>query len=159
MISYKKNDIVKLGSGKVVLILNLPTSFMSNGSYEVIECSDDNFSIKIGKPFWIKPEEIIYPINKEMVDDINKYFEVIWDENGLNLIPKDISSIDIESDREDFNRIKINYDEGRKHKIVNIHIGSTQIKDTQKITVRPEKEKKGKIESIINILNNKEDEI
>ena len=158
MISYKKNDIVKLSSGKTVMVVNLPTAFMSNGSYEVFECSEDDFS-RLGKPFWIKPEEILYPINKEMVDNISNYFEIIWDENGLNLIPKDISSIEIESDREDFNRIKINYDEGRKHKTVNIHIGSTQIKDTQKITIRPKKEKKSKIGKIIDFLKEKEDEI
>ena len=34
------------------------------------------------------------------------YFEIIFDKSGLNLIPKNILSIDVESDREDINRIK-----------------------------------------------------
>ena len=33
---YKKGDLVKLVDGREVEILNLPTSFMANGSYEVI---------------------------------------------------------------------------------------------------------------------------
>ena len=154
----KKNDIVKLNSGKLVSIINLPTSFMSNGSYEVVEWVSDDIG-NIGKPFWVRPEEIIYPVKKDMLDDINNYFEIIWDGGGLNLIPKDFLSIDIESDREDFNRIKFNFDEGRKHKVVNIHIGDVKISDKNKITVRPKKENKSKFERIINVLKENEDEI
>ena len=99
---YKKGDLVKLIDGRVVEILNLPNSFMANGSYEVLH-SDAKAK------FWVKPEEIFYPINRENLDDINNYFEVIWDDEGLNLIPKEFLSVDIESDREDFNRIKFNF--------------------------------------------------
>jgi hypothetical protein len=146
---YKKSNLVKLVDGREVTILNLPTSFMSGGSYEVLYNNSK---------FWVKPEEILYPINKEMVDDINNYFELIWDESGLNLIPKDFSSIDIESDREDFNRIKFNFDEGRKHRVINIHIGDSPINDKNEITIKPVKEEKSKIKKIIDIVKNKEDE-
>lgn len=151
MLMYKKNQIVKINSGKLVKIINLPTSFMSNGSYEVIEWIDNGIG-EIGNTFWVKPEEIMYQVNQEVMDDINNYFEIIWDDNGLNLIPKDIFSVDIESDREDFNRIKFNYDDGRKHNTVNIHIGDTKINDKNGLTVKTTKEKKSKLEKVINIL-------
>jgi hypothetical protein len=145
-----KEDLVKLVDGRIVKIKSLPTSFMANGSYEVLH-SEANVK------FWVKPEDIMYIVDKEVLDDINNYFEVIWDEDGLNLIPKDFFSVDIESDREDFNRIKFNYDEGRKHRTINIHIGDKQINDKDKITIRPKKKKKSKIKKIINILKNKKE--
>ncbi len=145
-----KEDLVKLVDGRIVKIKSLPTSFMANGSYEVLH-SEANVK------FWVKPEDIMYIVDKEVLDDVNNYFEVIWDEDGLNLIPKDFSSVDIESDREDFNRIKFNYDEGRKHRTINIHIGDKQINDKDKITIRPKKKKKSKIKKIINILKNKKE--
>ncbi len=145
-----KEDLVKLVDGRIVKIKSLPTSFMANGSYEVLH-SEANVK------FWVKPEDIMYIVDKEVLDDVNNYFEVIWDEDGLNLIPKDFSSVDIESDREDFNRIKFNYDEGRKHRTINIHIGDKEINDKDKITIRPKKKKKSKIKKIINILKNKKE--
>lgn len=151
---YKKNQIVKINSGKLVTIINLPSSFMSNGSYEVVEWVDNGLGV-VNNPFWVKPDEIMYLIKEEMVDDINNYFEVIWDEGGLNLIPKDFSHIDIESDREDFNRIKLNYDKGRKHMVVNIHVGNSKINDKKEVTIRAEKEKKSKFDKIINVLMDK----
>ena len=149
---YKKGDLVKLIDGRVVEILNLPNSFMANGSYEVLH-SDTKAK------FWVKPEEIFYPINRENLDDINNYFEVIWDDEGLNLIPKEFLSVDIESDREDFNRIKFNFFEGRKHNVVNIHVGESPINDKDKITIRPKKKKKSKLEKIINVLKEDKDEV
>ena len=154
---YTKKELVKLSNGKMVKIINLPNAFMSNGSYEVVEWVDNGLG-EIGKSFWVKPEEIMYPIKKGMLDNINNYFEIIWDEDGLNLIPKDFYSIDIESDREDFNRIKFSYNEGRKHKTINIHIGDIPINDREEITIRPKKEKKSKFEKIINVLKEKENE-
>ena len=147
-----KGDVVKLTDGRMVRVISLPTSFLANGSYEVLH-SDTQVK------FWVKPEKIMYIVDEEFLDDINNYFEVIWDKDGLNLIPKDFSSIDIESDREDFNRIKFNYDKGKKHKTINIHIGDAPINDKDKITIRPKKEKKSKIEKIINVLKEKKDEI
>ena len=152
---YKKGDLVKLKDGRKVKILNLPNSFMANGSYEVRRSEAGNQPTTDSKSFWVKPEEIFYLINEKMVDDISNYFEVIWDEDGLNLIPKDFFSVDIESDRDDFNRIKFNFDEGRKHKAINIHVGDSPINDKDKITVKPKKKKKSKIEKILEIIKQK----
>jgi hypothetical protein len=148
--SIEKGNIVKLKDGREVKIINLPTSFMANGSYEVKEKD---------KTFWIKPDEVLYKIELDWLDNLNNYFEIIYDENGINIIPKDLDSIDIESDREDIKRIKFNLFEGRKHKVINLHIGDTVINDKEKITIRPKKEKRGKFEKIINVLKEKEDEI
>jgi hypothetical protein len=154
---YKKEEIVKMNDGRIVRIINLPTSFMANGSYEVVQWVDGLGDM--GKVFWVKPEELMYSIKTEMIDDINHYFEVIWDEDGLNLVPKDLLSVNIKSDREDFNRIEFNCSEGRKHNTINIHIGDTPINDKDKVTVRPKKKKKSKVEKIINVLKEKEDEV
>lgn len=149
MMIYNKSDIVKLKDGREVKIINLPTSFMANGSYEI---SHNNTKS------WIKPDEIIYKIDKEWVDDINEYFEIIYDETGINIIPKELESIDIESDREDIKRIKLNLFEGRKHISINLHIGDTVINDKEKITIRPTKDKKNKLEKVIEVIKG-EDEI
>jgi hypothetical protein len=146
MLIYKKDDILKLKDGREVKVVNLPNSFMANGSYEVLDK---------GQKIWVKPEEVLYQIDLNNVDDINLYFEIIWDENGLNLIPKDSLSVDIESDREDFNRIKFNFNEGRKHNTVNIHIGDSRINDKEKITIRPKKKQKSKLEKIIDVFKEK----
>lgn len=148
-----KGDEVKLDDGKRVTIVNLPTSFMANGSYEVLH---QETQLK----FWVKSENILYKIDKKNDDDLNNYFEFIFDDGGLNLIPKNIVSIDIESDREDINRIKLKFnDDTLKHQVCNIHIGDTTINDKDKITIRPKKEEKSKIEKIINVLKEKKDEI
>lgn len=145
---YKKGDFLKLKDGREVKVVNLPTSFMANGSYEIIDKDQKK---------WIKPEEILYKIDLKNVDNINLYFEIIWDENGLNLVPKDCLSIEIESDREDFNRVKFNFNEGRKHTVINIHIGDSKIYDKDKITIRPKKNKKSRIEKIIDVFKEKND--
>lgn len=153
---YKKEEIVKMNDGRIVRIINLPTSFMANGSYEVVQWVG---GVDKGKVFWVKPEELMYSIKTDMIDDINHYFEVIWDEDGLNLVPKDLLSVNIKSDREDFNRIEFNCYEGRKHNTINIHVGDTPINDKDKVTVRPKKKKKSKVEKIISVLKEKEDEV
>lgn len=148
--NFTKNNIVKLVDGREVKIINLPTTFMSNGSYEVIYQ---------GKQIWVKPEEILYQIDTNWVDDINHYFEIIFDENGINIIPKELSSINVESDREDINRIKFNFLGNRKHSVINFHVGDTIINDESSITKRPTKKRKSKIEKVINIIKGEEDEI
>ena len=148
---YKKDNIIKLIDGREVKIINLPTTFMSNGSYEVV------YNNK--KKFWVKPDEILYKIDMEWVDDINKYFEIIYDESGVNFIPKELKSIDIESDREDIKRIKLNLFEGRKHITINLHVGDTEINDNEKITVRPVKKKKNKIEKVIDVIKGEDNDI
>ncbi len=140
---YNKGDIIKLVDGREVKVVNLPSTFMSNGSYEVIYN---------GGNLWVKPDEILYKINTEWVDNINQYFEIIYDEDGINIIPKELESIDIESDREDIKRIKLNLSEGRKHVTINLHIGDTTINDKEKITIRPIKKKKNKIEKVIDVI-------
>jgi len=122
-----KGDIVKLVDGRRVTIVSLPTSFMANGSYEVLH-SDAQIN------FWVKPEDILYKIDEENDYDLNNYFEIIFDKSGLNLIPKNILSIDVESDREDINRIKLTFSDDTKHKICNIHICNTVIKDLDGLT-------------------------
>jgi hypothetical protein len=143
----EKGNIVKLKDGREVEIINLPSSFMANGSYEVKEKD---------KTFWIKPDEVLYKIELDWLDNLNNYFEIIYEENGINIIPKDLKNIEIESDREDIRRIKINLFDGRKHNIINFHIGDTEIKDMEELTVRPKKKKKNKIEKIINVLKESE---
>jgi len=148
--NFIKNSIVKLVDGREVKIINLPNTFMSNGSYEVIHKSTK---------FWVKPEEILYEVDLNWTDDLNNYLEIIYDESGINIIPKELDRIEIESDREDIKRIKLNLFDGRKHKVINLHVGDTVINDKESITKRPAKKKKTKIEKIINFLNEKEDEI
>ena len=148
-----KGDEVKLDNGNRVTIVNLPTSFMANGSYEVLH---QETQLK----FWVKSENILYKIDKKNDDDLNNYFEFIFDDGGLNLIPKNIVSIDIESDREDINRIKLTFtDSTNKHQICNIHIGGTTIKDLGSITEQPKKEEKSKLEKIVEIIKPNKDEV
>ena len=141
-----KGDIVKLANGRRATIVNLPTSFMANGSYEVIDNKEK---------FWINPKDILYKIDEENDDDLNNYFECIFDKDGLNLIPKNIVNIDIESDREDINRIKLTFSDDTKHQVCNIHIGDTVIKDFNGLTEQP-KEEKSKIEKIVEIIKSKQ---
>lgn len=136
--------------GREVKIINLPSSFMANGSYEVTLG---------GKNYWVKSEEILYKIDLAWADSLSNYFEIIYDESGINIIPKDLNTIEIESDREDIVRIKLNLSEGRKHKVINLHIGDTVINDKESISVRPAKKKESKIEKVINIIKGEEDEI
>lgn len=145
---YNKGDNVKLKDGGEVKIINLPNSFMANGSYEVSNG---------GRNFWIKPDEILYGIQKEWVDDLNNYFEIIYDSNGINIIPKELNLIEIESDREDIKRIKLNFTEDRKHSVINLHIGDTKIKDIENLTIRKEKKKKNKLEKVIQIIKGDDD--
>ena len=71
-----KGDEVKLDNGNRVTIVNLPTSFMANGSYEVLH---QETQLK----FWVKSENILYKIDKKNDDDLNNYFEFIFDDGGL----------------------------------------------------------------------------
>ena len=78
-----KGDIVKLVDNRRVVIVNLPTSFMANGSYEVLHSDSQD-------KFWVKSDDILYKIDEENDDDLNNYFECIFDKSGVNLIPKNI---------------------------------------------------------------------
>ena len=77
---------------------------MANGSYEVVIWVDNGLGA-IGKPFWVKPEDIYYEIDMEHNDKIENYFEFIFDENGLHIIPKNIDLINIEVDKDGLKEI------------------------------------------------------
>lgn len=138
-------DLVKLSDGRRVYITNLPNSFMANGSYEV--------SFGDGTPkFWVKPKEVLYKINKEWDVDINDYLEIIMDENGINIIPKGVTSLDIESVG-DFNYIKLNLEGNRKHSVINLYMGDLDIiTDTEE-----EKEEKSFIKKLLDITKNEDE--
>lgn len=144
---YKKGDFLKLKDGREVKVVNLPTSFMANGSYEIIDK---------GQKKWIKPEEILYQIDLNWKDDLSLYFEVIQDDSGINIIPKNLNLINIEIDKSQNKIIKFELTKGRKHNTINLHIGETEIKDLNSVTTRPIKKKKGKIKKIIDIIKDDE---
>ena len=81
------NDTIRLSDGSRGKILATPTGFLSNGSYEV-EIDDQRK--------WVKEELILYVIDTEFEDDINNYFEIIYDENGIHMIPKKLEEITID---------------------------------------------------------------
>ena len=153
---FNRKDIVKTVYGDIVEIINTPKSFMSNGSYEVIKFS---FSVgTIGKPFWVKQEEILYPIDIGLVDDFNNYFEIIYAQDGLNLIPKGLSNIKITSTDENFKKITFNYGDNQKYNELTIHVGDVEVVD-EDISKKIIKPKESKLKRIINILKNTKDEI
>jgi hypothetical protein len=137
MKEIKKNTRVKLRDNRIVEIVNLPTTFMSNGSYEVVNWINDDIG-SFGKSFWVRPEEILREVNPEWEDDLNNYFEIIFDEEGLHMVPKNIELIKIEEDVNGTKKIVITYPEN-KHKILTMYVGETTITDEHDITEgRPE---------------------
>jgi hypothetical protein len=111
------NDTVRLSDGRRGKILATPTGFLSNGSYEV---EIDN------QRKWVEGELILYVINTEFEDDINNYFEIIYDENGIHMIPKKLEEITIDDENEELKSIQLSIS-GEKHKSVTFHIGDTKI--------------------------------
>ena len=69
-------DVVKLQNGYRGVIIGTPKTFMSGGSYEV-EYTNENGVVKRK---WVKPEEILYTIDEKTEDDINNYFEIMFDD-------------------------------------------------------------------------------
>jgi len=117
---FKINDRVKILSGQIGVITGLPTGFLSNGSY----------SILIGKEtLWVKEEEILYSIDSEHYDDIDHYFEVIFDYNGINLIPKGVMDLNLEEGDE--KKLTLNFNGDFKHKTLTLHLGDLEIKKQQ----------------------------
>jgi hypothetical protein len=108
---------------------------MANGSYEVIQWVDNGLG-EIGNPFWVEPEEIYYEIKKEFMDNIEEYFEFIFDEEGLHIVPKNIDLIQIDADREDLKKIVLSYPDN-KHKTVTMYVGDTRITDENEICETP----------------------
>jgi len=108
---------------------------MANGSYEVTEWVDNGLGA-IGKPFWVKPEEISYEIMKEQMDNLENYFEFIFNEDGLHIVPKNIDLIQIDMDRDDLKKIVLTYPD-TKHKTVTMYVGDTVITDEKEICETP----------------------
>jgi hypothetical protein len=115
------NNTIRLSDGRRGKILATPTGFMSNGSYEV----DVD-----GERLWLKDEQILYVIDTEFEDDLNNYFEIIYDENGINMIPKKLTDITIFDENEELKSIELGI-EGERHKKITFHIGDTKIWTTE----------------------------
>lgn len=121
----EKGSIVKISDGRKVIILNTPKVFLSGGDYEVVEVLGSNKKT-VGKKFWLKPEDILFQVDEKYEDNINNYFEIIFDEHGLNIIPKNITLIELDDVRDDMKTIIFTTPK-RKHEKVIFHIGDTKI--------------------------------
>lgn len=131
--SIKKADIIRLLSGETCKVLNLPGSFLSNGSYEVIEVdtlSDGKFVEIKNKKRWVKPTDIAYSLTStDHSDPTMNYFETFYDDEGeIHIIPKDVKSVELFEDKNGFKTIKLHY-EGHLHNVINILIGENEIKN------------------------------
>lgn len=122
------NNTIRLTDGRRGKILATPTGFLSNGSYEV-EVD--------GKRVWMKEDQMLYVINTEFEDDLNNYFEIIYDENGINMIPKKLTEMTIFDENEELKSIEMNV-EGERHQKITFHIGDTNIWTSEK--PKPEEE-------------------
>lgn len=130
----KKNDIVRLLTGETCMIINLPGTFMSNGSYEVIEVEMSTNgkykpikSEKFKKQRWVKPNEIAYDLTQtDNSEQLSNYVEIIYDGQEIHFIPKDIKSVELVTDENGFSTIKLTY-EGHLHNTINILIGNNEI--------------------------------
>lgn len=125
MMNFTKNDIVRLMTGETCRILNLPGTFMSNGSYEVVEVQstmegkflDVEDVNKKKKRMWVKPKQIAYSVSQGNGNTLSDYFEIVHDDE-IQIIPKEL--IDVELVEENgFKTIKLIYE----NKTVNILIG------------------------------------
>jgi hypothetical protein len=138
MKEIEKNAIIKLKDKphNKYKVLNLPTSYMANGSYEVVQWIDNGLG-SLGNPFWVKPEEIE---DTQWDDDIENYFHIIYDEEGLHIVPKNIDLVKLTADEDGSKKIVMDYPD-TKHKTVTFYIGDTKIVDDEELTDVPEKEK------------------
>ena len=120
---YNKGQIVKLKNGYRCVVIGTPNTFLSGGSYEV-EFVDENGSTQRK---WVKPEDILYTIDTKNEDDLENYFEFIFDDNGLQIIPKEILDIEIDSNVEELKTITFKMNGDTKHKTITFHIGDIPI--------------------------------
>lgn len=127
---YRKKDIVRTTEGEACQIVNLPGTFMSNGAYEtiVVDTNSDGKYIPVvknGKKItkWLKQDNIAYSLTtSDNTETFGKYVEIIYDEESINVIPKNFTDIKIETDENGFRILKISY-ENRSYKTINILIG------------------------------------
>ncbi len=122
-----RGDIVKLNGNREGEITSLPTDFMANSHYEV--------TLTNGDKVWVKEDSILYKIDQDSVDDINNYFEIIYDKNGVHLIPKNLDEIVIDDDNDMLKSMSFKTNGDTKHSEITIHIGDTVITNKE-----PEKE-------------------
>ena len=127
------NNIVRLSDGRSGKIIATPSGFLSNGAYE-IEIRES------GERKWVKDDQILYVIDTEFVDDISNYFEVIYDKNGVHLIPKMLEEITIFDENEELKSIEFKMAGGNKHDTITFHIGDTSVWSSDK--PKPEEEEK-----------------
>jgi hypothetical protein len=113
----KVDDVVRLSDGRRGVILATPSGFMSNGSYEVEVDAEK---------LWVKEDKILYIMDTEFEDDLNNYFEIIYDENGIHMIPKKLDEITLLDENEELKSMEFVLT-GEKHKKVTFHIGGTNI--------------------------------
>jgi len=127
---YRKKDIVRTTEGEACQIVNLPGTFMSNGAYEtiIVDTNSDGKYIPVvknGKKItkWLKQDNIAYSLTtNDNTETFGKYVEIIYDEESINVIPKNFTDIKIETDENGFRILKISY-ENRSYKTINILIG------------------------------------
>lgn len=125
------NNIVRLSDGRSGKILATPSGFLSNGAYEV--------EIRqTGERKWVEEDQILYVIDTEFSDDINNYFEIIYDKDGVHFIPKMLEEITILDENEELKSIEFKMAEGNKHKKVTFHIGDTDVWSSE--NPKPEEE-------------------
>lgn len=146
MNTIKKGDIVRLHTGETCKVTGLPGTYMSNGSYEVIDVEsttdgryldlknglrhDKGTEIKYSVKKWVKPHDIAYSLTTtDHSDPITNYFETVYGEDGeIHIIPKDLKSVELITGENGFKTIRLHY-EDHLHHTVNILIGENEIKN------------------------------
>ncbi len=124
------NDTIRMTDSRRGKIIATPSGFLSNGAYEV----DID-----GERKWVQPDQILYVIDTEFEDDINNYFEIIYDENGIHMIPKKLEEITIFDENDELKSVEFKVT-GERHETVTFHIGDTNIWTSE--NPKPEKEEK-----------------
>jgi len=134
MNKFKKGDILRLDSGEICKVINIPGTFMSNGSYEVliVEAKLDGQFIDTKEKQWVKPSSIAYSVTtSDHNDPITNYFETFYDGNGeIQIIPKGLTSVELVEEN-GFKTIRLMY-ENHIHGAINILIGENEIKNGNK---------------------------
>jgi hypothetical protein len=113
------NDTVKLIDGRSGKILATPSGFMSNGAYEI--------EIEGGERVWVEEDMVLYKIDLEWLDNIENYFEIMFDKDGVHLIPKRVQEITVDDEQDELKSITFIMDGNEKHKTITMHIGDTDV--------------------------------
>jgi len=132
------NDTIKLSDGRRGKILATPSGFLSNGAYELEVTKDDGEMERI----WVKEEQMLYVIDTQWEDNLNNYFEIIYGEDGIHMIPKNMEVINVLDESEEVRTIEFDIGGGEKHKKVTFHVGDTEIWSTSNPKPEPKEEPK-----------------